>query len=48
MCKRKEGSRAHGSLVTAVFDGIGLQLLLDPSIDVVGSIGAYVTRTITG
>lgn len=35
-------------LVTAVLDGIGLQWLLDPSTDVVTSVGTYITRTIAG
>jgi AcrR family transcriptional regulator len=34
-------------LVTAVLDGIGLQWLLDPSTDVVASVTAYITHSIT-
>jgi len=33
-------------LVTAVLDGIGLQWLLDPSIDVAAGVETYITRTI--
>ena len=35
-------------LVTAILDGIGLQWLLEPDIDVVTSTATYVHRTITG
>jgi len=34
-------------LVTAVLDGIGLQWLLDPTADVVGSVSAYITHCVT-
>ena len=34
-------------LVTAVLDGIRLQWLLDPSTDVVASVTAYITHSIT-
>jgi AcrR family transcriptional regulator len=34
-------------LVTAVLDGIGLQWLLDPSIDVIAGAQIYITRTIS-
>ena len=33
-------------LVTAVLDGIGLQWLLDPSTDVIGTVGTYINRTV--
>ena len=34
-------------LVTAVLDGIGLQWLLDPTTDFVGSVSSYVSHSIT-
>jgi AcrR family transcriptional regulator len=33
-------------LITAVLDGMGLQWLLDPSVDVVAGVSTYITRTI--